>query len=65
MRHLDLEDSVALVEEANPPYSTIARDTTAISVLETDTEVPWGDGAAVLRLRRGHQPGRLLPAPHV
>lgn len=44
MRHLDLEDSVALVEEANPPYSTVARDTTSISVLETDTEVPWGEG---------------------
>ncbi|MFE6689678.1 DEAD/DEAH box helicase [Streptomyces sp. NPDC057743] len=43
VRHLDLADDVALVEEANPPYSTTARDTTAISVLETDTEVPWGD----------------------
>ncbi|MGW0775210.1 DEAD/DEAH box helicase [Streptomyces sp. NPDC002835] len=41
---LDLDDSVALVSEANPPYSTTARDTTAISVLETDTEIPWGDG---------------------
>lgn len=44
VRKLDLEDSVALVEEAVPPYSTTARDTTAIAVLETDTEVPWGDG---------------------
>ncbi|MFE7286727.1 DEAD/DEAH box helicase [Streptomyces noursei] len=43
VRHLDLADDVALVEEANPPYSTTARDTTAISILETDTEVPWGD----------------------
>ncbi|MFE7312794.1 DEAD/DEAH box helicase [Streptomyces sp. NPDC057555] len=43
VRHLDLADHVALVEEANPPYSTTARDTTAISVLETDSEVPWGD----------------------
>ncbi|MEV4191448.1 DEAD/DEAH box helicase [Streptomyces toxytricini] len=43
VRHLDLEDSVALVEEADPPFSTTARDTTAISVLETDAEVPWGD----------------------
>ncbi|MEW2636544.1 DEAD/DEAH box helicase [Streptomyces sp. NPDC048389] len=41
---LDLDDSVALVSEANPPYSTTARDTTAISVLETDTEIPWGAG---------------------
>ncbi|MFE2595922.1 DEAD/DEAH box helicase [Streptomyces sp. NPDC059396] len=44
VKQLDLADSVALVEEASPPYSTTARDTTAISVLETDTEVPWGDG---------------------
>ncbi|WP_435885574.1 DEAD/DEAH box helicase [Streptomyces lydicus] len=43
VRHFDLDDDVALVEEANPPYSTTARDTTAISILETDTEVPWGD----------------------
>ncbi|MDI5962952.1 DEAD/DEAH box helicase [Streptantibioticus silvisoli] len=39
---LDLEDSVALVERAEPPYSTMARDTTAISVLSTETELPWG-----------------------
>src|SRR5207244_9926462 len=43
VRQLDLADHVALVEEANPPYSTTARDTTAISILETDTEVTWGD----------------------
>jgi DEAD/DEAH box helicase domain-containing protein len=42
VRHLDLEDSVALVEEAGPPYSTTARDTTALSVLSTDASVPWG-----------------------
>ncbi|MFC9258926.1 DEAD/DEAH box helicase [Streptomyces hydrogenans] len=44
VRKLDLEDSVALVEEAVPPYSTTARDTTSIRVLETDTEIPWGAG---------------------
>ncbi|MET9434074.1 DEAD/DEAH box helicase [Streptomyces sp. NPDC006551] len=44
VKHLDLKDSVALVEEASPPYSTTARDTTTISVLETDTEIPWGAG---------------------
>lgn len=44
VRSLDLEDSVALVEQASPSYTTVARDTTSISVLETDTEVPWGDG---------------------
>ncbi|QZY20670.1 DEAD/DEAH box helicase [Streptomyces decoyicus] len=44
VQHLDLADNVALVEEASPPYSTTARDTTAIAVLETDTEIPWGEG---------------------
>ncbi|REK87613.1 DEAD/DEAH box helicase [Streptomyces inhibens] len=43
VQRLDLDDDVALVEEASPPYSTTARDTTAISILETDTEIPWGD----------------------
>ncbi len=43
VKHLDLDDSVALVEEASPPFSTTARDTTSISVLETETEIPWGD----------------------
>ncbi|MFI6528738.1 DEAD/DEAH box helicase [Streptomyces uncialis] len=44
VRRLDLDDSVALVEQAAPSYSTVARDITSISVLETDTEIPWGDG---------------------
>lgn len=43
VEHLDLEDDVALVAEANPPYSTTARDTTAVSILETETEIAWGD----------------------
>ncbi|MGW3339706.1 DEAD/DEAH box helicase [Streptomyces sp. NPDC001009] len=48
VRSLDLKDSVALVEQADPPYSTAARDTTAISVLETETEIPWGSGRLCL-----------------
>ncbi|MFE0650212.1 DEAD/DEAH box helicase [Streptomyces sp. NPDC059534] len=44
VRELDLKDSVALVEEAVPPYSTTARDTTSITVLDTETEIPWGAG---------------------
>ncbi|EST38882.1 DEAD/DEAH box helicase [Streptomycetaceae bacterium MP113-05] len=44
VRSLDLEDSVALVEESSPPWTTMARDTTSVSVLETETEVPWGRG---------------------
>ncbi|WP_073764816.1 DEAD/DEAH box helicase [Streptomyces sp. CB02923] len=43
VERLDLEDDVALVQEANPPYSTTARDTTAVSILETETEIAWGD----------------------
>ncbi len=43
VRHLDLEDRVALVEQADPPYSTTARDTTSVSILETTAEIPWGD----------------------
>ncbi|MYS59804.1 DEAD/DEAH box helicase [Streptomyces sp. SID5468] len=42
VRRLDLDDDVALVEEADPPYSTMARDTTAITILDTETERPWG-----------------------
>ncbi|MBW1597999.1 DEAD/DEAH box helicase [Streptomyces sp. JJ38] len=40
----DPDGAVALVEEASPPWTTMARDTTAVTVLETDTEVPWGEG---------------------
>ncbi|RCG23596.1 DUF1998 domain-containing protein [Streptomyces diacarni] len=43
VRSLDLEDSAALVEEASPPWTTMARDTTSLAVLETEAEVPWGD----------------------
>jgi len=43
VRELDLEASVALVEEAAPPYSTTARDTTAISVLSCDESTRWGE----------------------
>ncbi|MER6911150.1 DEAD/DEAH box helicase [Streptomyces sp. NPDC000594] len=44
VRRLDLDDAVALVEDAVPPYSTTARDTTSVSVLDTDIQVPWGEG---------------------
>jgi DEAD/DEAH box helicase domain-containing protein len=43
VEHLDLEDSVALVARADPPYSTMARDTTSIRVLADDAEEPWGE----------------------
>ncbi|MER8186985.1 DEAD/DEAH box helicase [Kitasatospora sp. NPDC094015] len=43
VQDLDLETSVALVERADPPYTTSARDITSISVLSTDTTEEWGE----------------------
>jgi DEAD/DEAH box helicase domain-containing protein len=43
VEQLDLDDGVALVTRADPPYSTMARDTTAIRVLSSDVEEPWGE----------------------
>ncbi|MDH6578979.1 DEAD/DEAH box helicase [Kitasatospora sp. MAP5-34] len=43
VQDLDLETSVAVVERAEPPYSTSARDITSISVLATDSSVAWGE----------------------
>jgi DEAD/DEAH box helicase domain-containing protein len=42
VRALDLDDSVALVEAADPDYSTTARDITDISILETLRSTSWG-----------------------
>ena len=43
VQRLDLETSVALVQRADPPYTTSARDITSISVLTTDETVAWGE----------------------
>lgn len=43
VRRLDLDDNVALVEEADPSYSTMARDTTEIRVLSDELTEPWGE----------------------
>ncbi|MDJ1131906.1 DEAD/DEAH box helicase [Streptomyces iconiensis] len=48
VRKLDLEDSAALVEESSPPWTTMARDTTALAILETEAEIPWGDARLCL-----------------
>lgn len=40
---LDLDDSVALVEAADPDYSTTARDVTDISIVERLRSTSWGD----------------------
>ncbi|MQS08670.1 DEAD/DEAH box helicase, partial [Streptomyces alkaliphilus] len=45
VRELDLGERVALVDEANPPWTTTAREVTDISVLETERSVPAGDEA--------------------
>ncbi|GAB3693301.1 DEAD/DEAH box helicase [Nocardiopsis oceani] len=44
---LDLEEGVALVHEAEPPYSTWARDTTDITVRSVLREEAWPSGATV------------------
>ncbi|MFA1541608.1 DEAD/DEAH box helicase [Actinomadura monticuli] len=40
---LDLDDSVALVESADPDYSTTARDVTDIRIVERLRSIAWGD----------------------
>ncbi|GAB3849085.1 DEAD/DEAH box helicase [Nesterenkonia populi] len=42
VEELDLEQSTVLVAPANPPYYTQARETTTISVIETQRTEPWG-----------------------
>ncbi|GAA2759975.1 DEAD/DEAH box helicase [Actinopolymorpha rutila] len=41
--HLDLEAAVALVERAEPDYSTTAREITDIEVLESERSEQWGE----------------------
>jgi DEAD/DEAH box helicase domain-containing protein len=43
VRTLDLDDQVALVEAADPDYSTTARDVTDIRILETLRRSSWGE----------------------
>lgn len=43
VRRLDLDDAAALVEESSPPWTTMARDTTALAILDTEAEVAWGE----------------------
>ncbi|MEV5570486.1 DEAD/DEAH box helicase [Spirillospora sp. NPDC052269] len=40
---LDLDDSVALVEAADPDYSTTARDVTDIRIVDELRSTPWGE----------------------
>ncbi|XRQ07025.1 DEAD/DEAH box helicase [Actinomadura welshii] len=42
---LDLDDSVALVESADPDYSTTARDVTDIGIVERLRSTAWGEAA--------------------
>ncbi|WP_396449764.1 DEAD/DEAH box helicase [Actinomadura sp.] len=43
VQSLDLDDSVALVEAADPDYSTTARDITDISIVERLRSTSWGE----------------------
>ncbi|MFL5912178.1 MAG: DEAD/DEAH box helicase [Gaiellaceae bacterium] len=45
VRALHLDDSVALVEAADPDYTTTARDITDISILETLRSTSWNDAS--------------------
>ena len=40
---LDLTERVAMLEPAEPDYSTFARDITDIRIVDTETEQHWGD----------------------
>ncbi|MFI9593460.1 DEAD/DEAH box helicase [Nonomuraea sp. NPDC052265] len=68
---LDLDSGVALVEAANPDYSTFARDITDISILATQRSRPLGPGTlhfgevevtrqVVSYLKRRLQSGEML-----
>lgn len=50
VRDLDLDQRVAILERADPPYSTSARDITDIAVLDERASEDWGVG----RLSFGH-----------
>lgn len=43
VQKLDLDDGVALVEPADPDFTTTARDVTDIRILETLRSVRWGE----------------------
>lgn len=43
VRSLDLDDGVALIERADPDYTTIARDVSWISVLDVARRQDWGE----------------------
>jgi DEAD/DEAH box helicase domain-containing protein len=43
VRTLDLDDHVAVLERADPPYSTSAREVTDISIVEEAVSELWGD----------------------
>ena len=42
VRSLDLDEHVAIIERAEPPYSTSAREITDIRILAEREHVPWG-----------------------
>jgi DEAD/DEAH box helicase domain-containing protein len=48
VRSLDLEEHVAVIERAEPDYSTSAREVTDISIVQEREHVRWGDCRLVL-----------------
>ena len=60
---LDLDDAVALVEPAEPAVLDARPRHHRHRRASTTASERLGRGRALLRLRRGHQPGRVLPAP--
>ena len=43
VHELDLEEHIAVIERADPPYSTSARETTEISIVAERAHRRWGD----------------------
>ena len=43
VRSLDLDENVAVIERAEPDYSTTAREITDIAIVREREHVPWGD----------------------
>ena len=63
VRSLDLDEHVAEIEAADPPYSTSAREITDITIVAEREHRTLGRVPAVVRRRRGDTPGGVVPAP--
>ena len=59
VRSLDLEDHAAVIERAEPDYSTSAREITDISIVREREHQPLGRLPALVRRGRRDPPGRV------